>query len=77
MLRLELVEITDAIVKYKYYPENSKEYGTVIFRRTTRERDIENMAAGYCSSYAAHALKRIEEYCQKNYFPEKDIVAWC
>ena len=40
MLRLELVEITDAIVKYKYYPENSKEYGTVIFRRTSRERDI-------------------------------------
>ena len=22
-------------------------------------------------------MKRIEEYCQKNYFPEKDIVAWC
>lgn len=73
----EYVLVSFEIVKYKYYPENSKEYGTVIFRRTSRERDIENMAAGYGSSYAAHALKRIEEYCQKNYFPEKDIVAWC
>ena len=41
MLRLELIEVTEANVKYRYYPEDSKEYGVVIFRKTTRERDIE------------------------------------
>lgn len=35
MLRLELIEVTEAIIKYKYYPEDSKEYGVVILRKTT------------------------------------------
>ena len=56
MLRLELIEVTEADVKYRYYPEDSKEYGIVIFRKTTRERDIEEKADGYDMSYAAHAL---------------------
>ena len=41
MLRLELIEVTEVDVKYRYYPEDSKKYGIVIFRKTTRERDIE------------------------------------
>ena len=76
MLRLELIEITEADVKYRYYPEDSKEYGIVIVRKTTRERDIEEKADGYDTSYAAHALRRLEEYCEKNTFPKEDIVAW-
>ena len=66
MLRLELIEITEADVKYRYYPEDSKEYGIV----------IEEKADGYDTSYAAHALRRLEEYCEKNTFPKEDIVAW-
>lgn len=77
MLRLELIEVTEAIIKYKYYPEDSKKYGVVILRKTTKQRDIEVMASGYSSSYAAHALQRLEEYFQKNVFPKEDIVAWC
>lgn len=76
MLRLELIEVTETIIKYKYYPEDSKESGVVIFRRTTREREIEEKADGYSTSYAAHALSRLEEYCEKNTFPREDIVAW-
>ena len=33
-------------------------------------------ADGYDMSYAAHALRRLEEYCEKNTFPKEDIVAW-
>ena len=76
MLRLELIEVTEADVKYRYYPEDSKEYGVVILGKTTRERDIEEKADGYDMSYAAHALRRLEEYCEKNTFPKEDIVAW-
>ena len=68
MLRLELIEITEADVKYRYYPEDSKEYGIVIFRKTTRERDIEEKADGYDTSYAAHASGRI---LRKEHFPER------
>ena len=56
-------------VKYRYYPEDSKKYGIVIFRKTTSERDIEENADGYSTSYAAHALRRMEEYFEKNSFP--------
>lgn len=76
MLRLELIDVTETIVKYKYYPEDSKESGVVIFKRSTMERDIEKRAAGYSVSYATHALRRLEEYCEKNFFPKEDIVAW-
>lgn len=77
MLRIELIEVTEEYVKYRFYPEDSKEYGVVIYRKITRERDIEEETDGYSTSYAAHALRRLEEYCEKNTFPKEDIVVWC
>ena len=69
MLRLELIEVTEADVKYRYYPEDSKEYGIVIFRKTTRERDIEEKADGYDMSYAAHETSG--RILRKEHFPER------
>lgn len=76
MLRLELIEVTETLIKYKYYPENSPKYGIVILNRITRERNIARKVEGYILNYAARALRRLEEYNEKNIFPEKDIVAW-
>jgi hypothetical protein len=76
MLRLELLEITKTLVKYKYYPESSKEYGIIVVDRTSKERNIEKLLPEYGSNYPAHAFRRIEEYLANNKFQEEDIVAW-
>ena len=46
MLTLELLEITETIVKYKYYPEASKEYGIIMIDRMSEERKVEKEVTG-------------------------------
>ena len=76
MLTLELLEITETIVKYKYYPEALKEYGIIMIDRMSEERKVEKEVTGYGSNYLAHAFRRIKEYIKNVNFLEKDIVAW-
>lgn len=76
MVRIELIELTDNIVRYKFFPEDSKEYGIVALDRQTERRILEKEVKGYLSNYAAHAFRRIEEYQNKNDFAKEDIVAW-
>ena len=40
MLTLELLEITETMVKYKYYPEALKEYGIIMIDRMSEERRL-------------------------------------
>ena len=42
----------------------------------TGERILEESLAGYDNTYAAHALRRIEEYQRDGKFLEKDKIAW-
>ena len=51
MLTLELLEITETMVKYKYYPESSKEYGIIMIDRMSEERKVEKEVTGYESNY--------------------------
>lgn len=76
MLKLELLSITELDIRYKYYPEDSDEYGIVTLKKLTKDRNVEKQALGYSLNYAMHAIRRLEEYYEKNSFPEKDIVAW-
>ena len=76
MLTLELLEITETMVKYKYYPESSKEYGIIMIDRMSEERKVEKEVTGYGSNYLAHAFRRIKEYIKNGNFQEKDVVAW-
>ena len=76
MVKIELLELTDKIVKYKYIPEDSSEYGIVCLDRMTGERNIEKLVSGYSVNYPAHALHRIEEYRENDNFREKDVIAW-
>lgn len=76
MVKIELLELTNKIVKYKYVPEEANEYGIVSLNRITGERKIEELVSGYSMNYPAHALHRIEEYQENENFREKDVVAW-
>lgn len=76
LVKIEFIELTENIVRYKFFPENSEEYGIVALNRQTEERILEKKVDGYMSNYVAHAFRRIEEYQNKNEFPKEDIVAW-
>lgn len=77
MLTLELLEITETMVKYKYYPESSKEYGIIMnCKNVLEERKVEKESYWIGSNYLAHAFRRIKEYIKNGNFQEKDIVAW-
>ena len=68
MLTLELLEITETMVKYKYYPEALKEYGIIMIDRMSEERKVEKEVTGYGSNYLAHAFRRIKEYIKNGNF---------
>ena len=76
MVRIELLELTEDFARYKFFPENSKDYGVVALDRRSRERVFEKQVAGYGTTYAAHALRRVEEYQEKGDYLSQDIVAW-
>lgn len=76
MVRIELLELTEETIRYKYFPEQSEEYGIVVLGRKTSDRSLEKAVEGYSSNYAAHALRRIEEYQKEGNYPKKDIIAW-
>lgn len=76
VVRIEKLELTDLKVRYKYFPEKSNKSGIVSLDRHTGERALEKLATGFGSNYAAHALRRIEEFQRGGEFPEKDIVVW-
>ena len=48
----------------------------ITLKKLTKDRNVEKQALGYSLNYAMHAIRRLEEYYEKNSFPEKDIVAW-
>ena len=76
MVRIKFIELTENIIRYAFFPEDSEEYGIVALNRKTGERILEREIEGYTLNYAAHAFHRIEEYQKKNEFPKEDIVAW-
>ena len=76
MERHQLVELTDDVVRYKYFPEGGNEYGIVSVNRKTRKRDIEQPASNYPMSYAFHACRAIERYIDEGNFPAKGMSAW-
>ena len=76
MVRIEKLELTNQIARYKYFPEKSQKSGIVALNRNTGERIFEKSIAGYGTTYAAHALRRVEEYQKNGEFLESDVVAW-
>lgn len=76
MVKIELLELTEELARYRFFPEGSEDYGIIALDRKSGERIFEKQIAGYGTTYAAHALRRIEEYQKQGEYLPKDIVAW-
>ena len=76
MIRLELIQLSNDIIKYKYYPEQSTEYGIVGYDRKNNQPLIEKVVENYGRWYAIHAIPYLES-CQKTgKFDPNKIIAW-
>ena len=74
---IELIELTDEKITYKYYPEGKEKFGIVSLMRKNSERVINSLCeSDKFKTYAFHALALLEEYHEKDEFPEKDLIAW-
>lgn len=77
MVKIELLEVNEDKVTYKYFPEQETEkFGVVSVNRKTGERNIENLFEDYGKTYAFHACNEIERYITKGTFPVNGGVAW-
>ncbi len=76
MVRIKLIELTEDFARYKFFPEKSEDCGIVALNRINGERIIEMQAAGYGNQYAAHSLRRIEEYRKTGDYIAEDTIAW-
>lgn len=76
MVRIEKLEVTEHMARYRYFPEKSKKSGIVALNRDTGEWSVENRLGKYSSAYISHALCRIEEFQRNGRFLEKDVIAW-
>lgn len=76
MVMIYLVELNENEAVYEYLPEGKKSKGKIVFNRKKKERSVIQKAEGYSSTYAFHALRRIEEYDLMGDFKKEDMVAW-
>lgn len=78
MVTLKLVELSKDMVIYEYYPEDNKKYpGKIALNLKTKERIfLEDSSEDFGKRYAAHALRRIEEYNLDGEFKKEGLVAW-
>ena len=81
MIIMQLLRNTDDIVEYEYFIEGNENpgYRGIVFY------DKLNSEVGYEEAqeepkplnwYWGHALIKLEEFVEKNEFPEKKLVAW-
>lgn len=52
MVKIEKMELTDQMVRYRYFPEKSKKSGIVALNRDTGERILEKALEEYGNTYA-------------------------
>ena len=78
MLKYELIEGTDDLIRYKYYPEGMNEYGVVYIDKRTGNCGIETMAPEDCSgsSYILHMFSRMQSFLSANSFRQSGKIAW-
>ena len=73
---LELEQLTDEKVSYRYYPECGEEYGIVSLMRKTDEIVHDKVYPDISGMYKRQALYRMREYNESGEFPEKATVMW-
>lgn len=76
MVRIKLLELTEDFARYKFFPEGAEDCGIVALNRISGERIIERQHADYGTQYAAHSLRRIEEYQKTGNYITEDTIIW-
>lgn len=78
MVTLKLIELNNDMVIYEYYPGDKREYpGKVALNLKTKERIfMQDSPEDFNRRYAAHAMRKVEEYYLNVEFKESGLVAW-
>lgn len=78
MLTLELLELTEEYVQYKFYPEGIKDnFGIVqVNRKNFKDRFIVKEVVGVSEMYRGMAMVRVGKLVQDVEFPETSACAW-
>lgn len=78
MLTLELLELTEEYVQYKFYPEGKKDnFGIVqVNRKNFKDRFILKEALDVSDMYRGMAMVRVGMLVQDGEFPETSACAW-
>lgn len=78
MLTLELLELTEEYVQYKFYPEGKKDnFGIVqVNRKNFKDRFIVKEAVDVSDMYRVMAMFRVGKLVQDGEFPETSACAW-
>ena len=78
---LELIELTDEIVRLRYYPEQRSatgEFGEVTYFRKTEDWRFDKIADGYSRNYALHACQAAQRVDKLNggMFHKEGLIGW-
>lgn len=78
MLTLELLELTEEYVQYKFYPEGKKDnFGIVqVNRKNFKNRFVVQEAVDVSDMYQVMAMFRVGKLVQDGEFPETSACAW-
>ena len=78
---LELIELTEEIVRLRYYPEQKSAtgiYGEITYFRKSEDWRFDKIAEGYPRSYAFHACAAAQ-HCDKingGKFQKEGLIGW-
>ena len=78
---LELIELTDEIVRLRYYPEQQSavgSFGEVTYSCKTDDWRFDKIAEGYSTNYALHACQSARYVVKFNNgnFKKEGYIAW-
>ena len=78
---IEIIELTEDLIRVRYYPEQRSatgEFGEVTYLRKHDEWHIDKVAKGYPSSYGFHAGRAIQrhEKFSSGEFKREGIIGW-
>lgn len=78
MLTLELLELTEEYVQYKFYPEGKKDnFGIVqVNRKNFKDHFIVKEVVDVSDMYRVMAMFRVGKLVQDREFPETSACAW-
>lgn len=77
MLLLKLVQETNSVVVYNYFPEQKDDYGTVTLDKCTGEiSDVKVSRNDLYERYMHHAVSKVVEFFKNGTYKQEEVVAW-